>query len=1432
MATTIGDLQFIISAQTASLKRAQADVDQLKESLKRAAGANSDFSNVGKQVESATLRQVKAFQGARDTIIKLRQKIEELNKAGADTTVITAQMDRAYGRLRSQLERGIITQTKLNTEMDLFKRQTAAVGRGLDTLSKSTKGTDTDLKAMNQRMTDLAKSVQIALGPLSGVASRITAIASLANRNTAAIAGTVAALIAFGHAATSTIQKGQMYESEMKIIENRVKSLGGSIGFTSDQLDQMAKKLGRDTLTNANEARMAIVNLTTATSLSGANFKAALVTAQDLSATGFGDLISQSRRLAQILGEPAEGMERLRDIGIIFTQEQKAVIQTLDATGRSAEAQAIILGELNKRVGGNAVAAAKGYAGAIDTLRERFNEMAENAAKSGGVLDRLAAAVNRITDAIIHLSENSDIIRKFGSLVSSVLGNTIEIFASFVEHIDVIGVSLASALGVSAITSIVSGIKKLTTATIAADAAVAKAGGLRALLSWPVALAAVIGLIVGLLVKLGLVDDLWNAIKGTIESIKISIEELWKTMSGEKIIAGVRELLTNTFNYWARQLENTPFDGMLKRMAEGLSNLTGVVGEAGVAFGKNVKEAFGDNKWIQDTISGMNLITDNISKSVASAVAAQKAAVDAKKITDDAIGGTSVSGQLERDPVTFDFIQYTDAIQKAALELQSMDLATKGVDDSTIKLAASVQGISKAFNITADGIEIVNNHLAVYNERVKGKAVFAEVSKMIEKDLPKASALEEASKSTRELTTSWIELAAQIGIGDEKLAQGLEAIANNGKKAEALIRKPQTALDDQVKTLNAQAKALEKSEKELFVINELLKVDVAGLEEMGIKGAALAAELERVRVAAEGSFDQKERIKQMKSAMQELSSLMERSFDRIGSAITEMFLRGKDEAISFKNVMKAIGSEILQFFIQLAIVNPIKNAFTGGFGGTQSATLGSLNMALSAAGGGAAGSGVGGIGGAGSPGGSGSMGSLFSLSGLLNGLNTGGAGLFATNIASSLGFGNTGQMIIGNAFSHLGFGAIGSLGASLFGLGGGLGGGIGGTAGTLIGSAFGGPVGSAIGGFLGSAIGGLFGGGISRQTGGATVNSRTGAVTSQGGKGDSGDFARQLASGLQDALSSAADLIGADLAQNLLAVRTFANSDRFNGQSPFTLFGEGFNNRVIGNFSSEQDLLQKGVLALLRDPKFVQNVPKEFRQALSQATTLDQFLKMAQEIKSVTEALNGLADTLLNITPFGQQIKELTTNFQSLRTNASLLGLTLADINKAELFHLNSLQLDIIGAINSIPDQARSLLSIDALQAFRDSTNFGSLSPGSPVDKFAAVRASFDQIAQAALSGDQSAIAKLPGIASEALAQGRDVFASGPAFAEFFRTVTSTFDQVLSNQQNLADESGVDLDFTIRETTQLQLAALKELQTQLSKDLQDVRRAIDRNRAR
>ena len=161
-------------------------------------------------------------------------------------------------------------------------------------------------------------------------------------------------------------------------VENAVKSTGGAAKLSVAELVAEASKLqsetifGDETILNS-----ATAQLLTFTNIAGEQFKGAQRAAMDLATMLDGDLKSASIQLGKALNDPVANLSALSRSGIQFTKEQKELINALWGAGMQAEAQTVILKELNKQYGGTAQAAAKAGLGPLRQLGNAFSDFQE-----------------------------------------------------------------------------------------------------------------------------------------------------------------------------------------------------------------------------------------------------------------------------------------------------------------------------------------------------------------------------------------------------------------------------------------------------------------------------------------------------------------------------------------------------------------------------------------------------------------------------------------------------------------------------------------------------------------------------------------------------------------------------------------------------------------------------------------------------------------------------------------------------------------------------------------------------------------------------------------------------------------------------------------------------------------------------------------------
>ena len=188
-------------------------------------------------------------------------------------------------------------------------------------------------------------------------------------------------LVAFGAASIAAFDKQQKAIAQ---VEAGIKSTGMAAGFTSKQLQKMASELQGKTLFGDEVIlKDATAQLLTFTNIAGEQFARTQVAALNLATRLDGDLKSASIQLGKALNDPIANLSALSRSGIQFSEEQKKVIKELAETNRLAEAQTLILDELDKQYGGAAEAAAQAGAGGLKQLQNQFGDLME---EIGGML--------------------------------------------------------------------------------------------------------------------------------------------------------------------------------------------------------------------------------------------------------------------------------------------------------------------------------------------------------------------------------------------------------------------------------------------------------------------------------------------------------------------------------------------------------------------------------------------------------------------------------------------------------------------------------------------------------------------------------------------------------------------------------------------------------------------------------------------------------------------------------------------------------------------------------------------------------------------------------------------------------------------------------------------------------------------------------------
>jgi len=171
------------------------------------------------------------------------------------------------------------------------------------------------------------------------------------------------------------------YESQkvMKQTEAIITATGGAAGLTAKEVSNLAETMSMKTGLD-DEAIQTSMNLLLTfkqvrNEMGEGNdiFNRASMAMLDLGNV-FGSTDAAAKMLGKALSDPVKGVTALARAGVNFSQQQRQQIKTLVQTGKTLEAQKLILAEVESQVGGTAAASAT----AFDRMRVAIGNAAED----------------------------------------------------------------------------------------------------------------------------------------------------------------------------------------------------------------------------------------------------------------------------------------------------------------------------------------------------------------------------------------------------------------------------------------------------------------------------------------------------------------------------------------------------------------------------------------------------------------------------------------------------------------------------------------------------------------------------------------------------------------------------------------------------------------------------------------------------------------------------------------------------------------------------------------------------------------------------------------------------------------------------------------------------------------------------------------------
>lgn len=223
------------------------------------------------------------------------------------------------------------------------------------------------------------EGVDNATGVLRGVGGAIGGLGDVIKTGLGVALGNVltpafeAARDAMGSFITSALEN----EKILARLDTVIRSTGGAAGLTVEAAQDLATQF-MNLAGGSDDAVLAIQEMALRMgTISAQQMPDFIQTTLDLAAATGQDAVAAARLLAQAQEDPISALTRFRRMGILFTEDLEKQIKTLQESGDTAGAMALVMQRLGEATGGAAAAAADTLSGKWEVLKGRLGEAGE-----------------------------------------------------------------------------------------------------------------------------------------------------------------------------------------------------------------------------------------------------------------------------------------------------------------------------------------------------------------------------------------------------------------------------------------------------------------------------------------------------------------------------------------------------------------------------------------------------------------------------------------------------------------------------------------------------------------------------------------------------------------------------------------------------------------------------------------------------------------------------------------------------------------------------------------------------------------------------------------------------------------------------------------------------------------------------------------------
>lgn len=395
---------------TEGLERAQRDAAATLDDLTREIG-DQEQATAGQRI---ALREARRTLDDAERAYKRNQQAiknttSELKKLGVDTDNVAAEEE----RLTAELETG---KKALADNREAIKQKRVEEKKAADATKEHT------------------DRVEAARSALSDGAKRVLAFAAAYISLNAAFNLVRGGLNLVRDGIRAVIADGSDNEQALAQLEAALASTGNAAGLTAQQLLDMAADFKQSSMLTTEEILAGQTRLLSYTDIVASEFPAAMQIVIDQQQR-LGISVEQSAEIVgRALQSPSEAIATLGRQGFKFEDGQKRLLKQLEATGRKAEAQAIIMDMLTEAYGGAAAAARMNtFAGLLKTVGDQFGDFAGRVADSGA-FEYVRGKLQQLADHLDEMANDGRLDRLAQSL-SDAFVNGAEAVSKYVEKL-------------------------------------------------------------------------------------------------------------------------------------------------------------------------------------------------------------------------------------------------------------------------------------------------------------------------------------------------------------------------------------------------------------------------------------------------------------------------------------------------------------------------------------------------------------------------------------------------------------------------------------------------------------------------------------------------------------------------------------------------------------------------------------------------------------------------------------------------------------------------------------------------------------------------------------------------------------------------------------------------------------------------------------